>query len=178
MIKRFIPKFYAKSIYDISLDFYKKLNIKLIISDLDNTLDAFDSGEPSKKAKDLVNNIKTNGIDFVVISNNTKKRVSKYCNLLSVDFISSARKPFSWKIKRYIKRLNIDPKNVIIVGDQTVTDICAGNGAKILTVLTDKLVEKDQPTTKFNRIFDKKIRKKLLEKNLLLNWEDYLNGNN
>lgn len=178
MFKRFIPEFHAKSIYDININFYKKLNISLIISDLDNTLDAFNDGAPSLKAIELVKNIRNSGIDFIVISNNTKKRVSKYCDVLNVNYISSAQKPFSYKIKKHIKKLNINPENVIIIGDQTVTDICAGNGAKIHTILTDKLVENDQITTKFNRIFDKRIRKKLKNKGLLREWEDYLDGNN
>ena len=102
MFKRFVPEFHAKSIYDININFYKKLNISLIISDLDNTLDAFNDGTPSLKAIELVKNIRNSGIDFIVISNNTKKRVSKYCDVLKVNYISSARKPFSYKIKKHI----------------------------------------------------------------------------
>ena len=39
--------------------------------------------------------------------------------------------------------------------------------AKMKSILVDKLVERDQKTTKFNRFFDIRIRKSLKKKNLL-----------
>ena len=66
-----------------------------------------------------------------------------------------------------MKSNKIDLNSVIMIGDQTVTDICCANNAKIMSILVDKLVERDQPTTKFNRFFDKRIRKSLIKKKLL-----------
>ena len=59
-----------------------------------------------------------------------------------------------------------------MIGDQTVTDIACGNRARIKTVLTDKIVKEDQPTTHFNRLFDRPIRRKLARKNLLRDWRN------
>ena len=57
-----------------------------------------------------------------------------------------------------------------MIGDQIVTDISCANGAKVKSVLTEKLVPEDQPTTRFNRLFDNPLRKKLKKKNLLKDW--------
>ena len=176
MYKKFIPTFYAKNIYEIPVDFFIKQNIKVILLDLDNTLDAYNSFIPSENAQNLINNFKKENIKPIVISNNKSNRVSNYCKSLNIDFISNSMKPFAFKIKRYLKQYSIDKKNVILIGDQTVTDIVAGNRAKIKTILCDKLVEVDQPVTRFNRFFDKKIRNKLKKKNLLKDWRIY--GNN
>ena len=49
MLKRFIPTFYSKSIFDVPLDFYKKNNIKIVFTDLDNTLDSYKVLSPSQR---------------------------------------------------------------------------------------------------------------------------------
>ena len=174
MLKKFVPFAHALNIYEVSVDFYIKNNIKVILCDLDNTLDAYNVFSPSEKAHELVKKIQENNIDFYIISNNHGKRVKKYASELGVKCVFGARKPFAFKVKKFLKQMKIKKENVIIIGDQTVTDIACANGAKIKSILTDKLVEIDQPTTRFNRFFDKRIRKRLLKKNLLIDWRNYL----
>ena len=40
-MKRLIPDYYCKSIFDIPMSFFKENNITHVFSDLDNTLDAY-----------------------------------------------------------------------------------------------------------------------------------------
>ena len=55
-----------------------------------------------------------------------------------------------------------------MVGDQITTDVIAANGAGIRAVLTDPLDPDNEPfTTRFNRLFDRRWRKKLSKKGLL-----------
>lgn len=170
MLKRFIPFAHAKSIFEIDVSFYKKLKIKYVLADLDNTLDSYKQKTPLKKAKELKSKLSENGIELIIVSNNTGKRVSKYSEELSVRRFSSLRKPFAIKLKKVLKKNGIQNDEVIMIGDQIVTDIRCANGAKIKSVLTEKLVKEDQPTTRFNRLFDNPLRKKLNKKNLLKDW--------
>ena len=172
MLKRFIPFAHAESIYRIDLSFFTKLGIKYVFADLDNTLDSYKQATPLEKAKELKANLEKLGIELIIVSNNTGTRVQKYSKELGVRHFSSLAKPFSFKIKRIMKTANIKPEEVIMIGDQTVTDISCANGAKIKSILTDKLVEEDQPTTRFNRLFDKPLRRKLQKKNLLKDWRE------
>ena len=172
MIKRFIPFAHAESIYLIDLSFYQKLGIKYVFCDLDNTLDSYKQATPLEKAKELKTNLEKLGIELIIVSNNTGKRVQTYSKELGVRHFSSLAKPFSFKLKKIMKRANIKPDTVLMVGDQIVTDISCANGAKIKSVLTEKLVPEDQPTTRFNRLFDNPLRKKLKRKNLLKDWRE------
>lgn len=172
MLKTFIPFAHAKTIYDIDFVFFKKIGIKYIISDLDNTLDAFDTFTPGEEALNFKRKCDENGIKLILISNNHSKRVTDYARDLNVVCLSSACKPFKRRLLKFIKNLDINKDNVIIIGDQTVTDIACGNRAKIKTILTDKFVERDQPTTKFNRFFDKRIRRRLAKKKKLKDWRE------
>ena len=170
MCKRFIPFAHAQSIYEIPVDFYAKNNVKLLLIDLDNTLDSYRLYAPTERAIDIVNQIKQTGVIPVVVSNNTAKRVGQYAESLKVDFLSSTRKPFSWKIKKFLKERNIDSQDVMLIGDQMMTDVLAAKGAKIRVVLTEKIVKEDQFTTHFNRLLDRPIRKHLNKKGKLPDW--------
>lgn len=170
MLKRFIPFAHAKSIYEIDVNFYKKLNIKYVFADLDNTLDSYKQKTPLALAKKLKYELESNGIELIITSNNTGKRVEKYSNDLGVKYWPHVGKPFARGLLKIINKLNIDKEQTIMVGDQIVTDISCANGAKIKSILTEKLVKEDQPTTRFNRLFDNILRKKLRRKKLLKDW--------
>lgn len=170
MLKRFIPFAHAESIFEIDLSFYKKIGIKYVFADLDNTLDSYKQATPLEKAKELKSKLEKEGIELIIVSNNTSARVQKYSKELGVRHFSSLAKPFSAKLKKIMRRSNIKPDEVVMIGDQIVTDISCANGAKVKSVLTEKLVKEDQPTTRINRLFDNPLRKKLKRKNLLKDW--------
>ena len=170
MLKRFIPFAHAESIFEIDLDFFSKLGIKYVFADLDNTLDSYRQQTPLEPAVKFKEELAKRGIELIIVSNNRGKRVQKYSKELGVRHWSSLGKPFAIRIKKFMKRLNIKKDEVIMIGDQIVTDISCANGAKIKSVLTEKLVPEDQPTTRFNRLFDNPLRRKLKRKNLLKDW--------
>ena len=170
MCKRFIPFAHAQSIYEIPVDFYTKNGVKLLLIDLDNTLDSYRLYTPTERAIQVVDEIKKTGITPVVVSNNTAKRVGQYAESLGVDFLSSTRKPFSRKIKKFLKEKSIEPAEAMLVGDQLMTDVLAAKGAHIRVVLTEKIVKEDQFTTHFNRLLDRPIRRHLRRKGKLPDW--------
>ena len=170
MCKRFVPYVHAQSIYEIPVDFFKRNGVNLLIIDLDNTLDSYRLLEPTDRAINLIKEIKSANITPVVVSNNTAKRVGKYAQSLQIDYLSSARKPFSHKLRRFLKERNVNPEEAMLVGDQLITDVLAANGAHIRVVLTEKIVKEDQFTTHFNRLLDRPIRAHLRKKGKLPDW--------
>ena len=170
MFNRFIPFAHAQSIYEIPVDFYIKNNVKVLLMDLDNTLDSYRLYEPTERAVQLVEEIKKAGIVPIVVSNNRGKRVSTYANALGVEYIHSARKPFSGRIKKFLKEKNVPVENSMLVGDQMMTDVLAAKGAHLRIVLTEKIVKEDQWTTHINRLFDRPIRNHLRKKGKLPDW--------
>lgn len=172
MNKNHIPFAYGKSIYDVDISFYKAFSIDTLFVDLDNTLDSYKQETASDRAKDLKQRLEREGIRMIIVSNNTSKRVSLYANSLGVEYVNSIGKPFAFGLNKAIKRLGLAKERVMLIGDQTTTDIPCGNHAGIKTLLVDKLVDDDQWTTRFNRIFDKRRRERLKEKKLLIDWRN------
>ncbi|MGM9857788.1 MAG: YqeG family HAD IIIA-type phosphatase [Bacilli bacterium] len=173
MNKLVIPTYYAKSLFEVDILFFKKNNIHYLFTDLDNTLDSFKQKEPTDKVIALKKLLIENDIELIIISNNKGPRVSQYADALGVRYLSKAGKPFPSKIRKYMASNKIKAEEVIMVGDQLMTDIKSGNGAHIKTMLTEPIVQEDQWQTRFNRMFDKPVRKRLKTKNLLNDWRNY-----
>ena len=172
LFKSFVPFAHSASIYEIDTDFYKRNGVKALFMDLDNTLDSYRARVPQQRTIDYVNRVKEAGITPIIISNNKAKRVSGYANLLGVEFLSSAHKPFSRRIKKEIASRGLTNQDVMLVGDQMMTDVLAARRAKIKVVLTEKIVKEDQWTTHINRIFDRPIRKYHRKRNNLVDWRN------
>ena len=170
LFKSFVPFAHAESIYEIDTEFFKRNGVKTLFIDLDNTLDSYKAKEPKERSINLVNNLKKSGITPVIISNNKAHRVCGYAEKLGVEFLPSARKPFSKKIKLELAKRKLTPGDVMLVGDQMMTDVLAAHGAKIRVVLTEKVVKEDQWTTHINRILDRPIRRYHRKRGNLKDW--------
>ncbi len=172
MFKAFVPFAHAQNIYEIPVDFYKKLGIKVLMMDLDNTLDSYKLFLPTEKAVKLIEELKANGIRPIVVSNNRGKRVKSYAEALNIEYVSSAKKPFPHALNRAINTFCINRDELLFVGDQMMTDVLATHFAHIRIILTEKLVKEDQWTTHINRIFGRIIRHYLKKKNKLTDWRE------
>ena len=170
MCKRFIPYAHAKNLYEIDIDFFVFLGAKYLFLDLDNTLDSYRSMVPNETTINYINNLKDKGITPIILSNNRGERVRGYSEKLGVECKHSVGKPFSVNVKKLLKQRGIDKNEVIMVGDQMITDVCCGNGAKIKVILTDKLVKEDQITTRFNRFFERPFRSYCMKHGKLIDW--------
>lgn len=176
MLKRYIPYACAKNVYEIDPQFFVKEKVKYLFLDLDNTLDSYRQKTPTDKAIRLKDDIEKLGIKIYIISNNTGKRVSYYAKKLNVSFLNSIGKPFAFKINKFLKKNNIDPNEVMMVGDQLITDIAMSNRAKIKSIYVDKLVKEDQITTRINRIFERPIKHRLEKRHLFTSWKERFYG--
>ena len=170
MFKSFVPFAHAQSVYEIPVDFYQQQGVKLLLIDLDNTLDSYRLFVPTERAVKLLTSLKETGLNVVIVSNNRARRVQSYASSAGCACISSARKPFAGRIKKFLKENNYLPEETMLVGDQLITDVLFGKHAHVRVVLTEKVVKEDQFTTHFNRLLDRPIRKHLRKKGRLPDW--------
>lgn len=164
---KLLPSWYAESIYNINTNVLMKQGIKNLFFDLDNTLVPFFYKVPDNKVIDFINDLKKQGFNVIVTSNNTKKRVSTFAEPLNVKYLNSAGKPGIKKIKRYLAENNYSLDETCIIGDQLLTDIICAKRLKIKSILLKPACDKDLIKTKLNRFIDNRIRKKMFKKNLL-----------
>ena len=156
--KSYEPKCYYKDIYSVNYQRLKKLGIKLLIFDLDNTLGLIKDKVMPKKSKELITKLK-NDFKIVVASNNFKRRVNLFVDNLC-DYVSMSLKPTKRLVRVINKRYNFSNNEICIIGDQLVTDIKLGNKVGYYTILTDPLGE-DGKVSLLNRMNEKKVKEEI-----------------
>ena len=165
-MEKYIPDMYQKSIYAIDYDKLIKRGIKCLLFDLDNTITPVKMKTPSKKTKKFFSDLKEKGFKVIIFSDSPKKRVKPFKDALDVDCAASAHKPHPKKFLQVLKEYNYSISEIAIIGDQILTDIVGGNNIGITTILVNPISPIDFIWTKFNRFREKKIIKKLEQKNI------------
>jgi HAD superfamily phosphatase (TIGR01668 family) len=163
---KFYPNMYQKDIHSINYKKLKKLGIKCLVYDLDNTIALIDQHTISDETKKLILDLKKDFI-VVIISNNITKRVKGYADSLECDFVANAIKPFSKGYRKIEKKYNLKPNEMCMIGDQILTDIYGGNKFGMFTVFVDPLGKKDLKITSLNRFIENRILKKYKEKDIM-----------
>ena len=153
----FRPRYTIDTIYHLDTDVLQQMNAKAVFSDLDNTLLAWNEFETAKKMDELNQRLAKAGIKLVVISNNNAERIGKVLNPYQIDFVAKSRKPLPFAITKKREQLGLAKDQVMMVGDQLITDIQAGNLAGVESVLVKPLVETDKWNTRINRFLEKII---------------------
>ncbi|MGX6978609.1 YqeG family HAD IIIA-type phosphatase [Vagococcus elongatus] len=171
MFSKYKPTWMIEAIYQLTPEQLKKHNIKGILTDLDNTLIAWNNPKGTKEFHDWMNQMENAGIPVIVVSNNNRRRVSKAVEKINLDFIHGALKPLSFGIHRGVDKLGIDANQVVMVGDQIMTDIRAANAAGIRSILVKPIVNTDSWKTKFNRGMEKIVMRHLLKKHPGMIWK-------
>ena len=154
----FRPNMYKKNIFEIDYNKLKKQGITCLIFDLDNTLGLIEHEKCPLKTKKLLKELQK---DFLILisSNNTKKRIAPYLKDLGIGGVAFSLKPSTKGLRKIKKHYNLNKKEMVMIGDQIVTDILSGNRYKIMTILVDPLGEKDLRITGLNRKIEARIIK-------------------
>jgi hypothetical protein len=172
-MKQLIPTYHAQNIYEVPVDFFAKVGIKNILLDLDNTLAGHNVLVADDRAKNYVSQLLAKGFNIIIVSNNRGPRVSQYAQSLGVEYRANMRKPLKKRFVRILSEKKFEKNATILVGDQLFTDVFVANRVGIRSMLVEKLVDNDQWTTRFNRMFETPQRKRLKRHNHLKNWREF-----
>lgn len=165
------PNWFADRIYDINPNTLISNGIKNIFFDLDNTLIPYYEELPYEETKKFVSYLKDKGLNIYVISNNHLGRVEKFSKELGCKFSYMSYKPLTFKLKKFIKKEKLNKNEIIIIGDQLLTDIICSKLLKIKSCLVTPACQGDLKKTKLNRFIDNIIRKKQIKKGYLIRFE-------
>lgn len=170
--RRFSPDVYVKSL--AHLDFTKLFlaGFRMILLDIDNTLAQHGSVYGTPYSFEQVARIHEAGLACTIISNARTKRAQTFAESLGIPYVPSAQKPSTKGIRQVLKRdLSLTESQMIIIGDQLLTDILAGNRAGILTILVDPVSEIEARQVKIKRPLEK-----MLKRMFKIHYKDYSEG--
>ncbi len=155
----FKPTIYCNNVTEINLDLLKKLDVKLILLDVDNTIVSYRDKEPINGSINWINTLKNNGYMVYIVSNNFEKRVSGVANTFALKHVSFALKPLTRGFLRAKKICGVSTKECLVVGDQVFTDILGANLAGMKSVLLDPVELETNWFITSRRVFERSIRK-------------------
>ncbi|MFC4022723.1 YqeG family HAD IIIA-type phosphatase [Oceanobacillus longus] len=171
MLTYFLPNEHVKSVFDIQPATLKNRGIKGIITDLDNTLVAWDVKDATPEVIQWFKLMKDHDIKVTIISNNNQERVEVFSEPLGTPFVFSARKPLSKAFKTVANEMGLKKEEVVVIGDQLLTDVLGGNLADLYTILVVPIVQTDGKITKFNRKIERRILNYFRRKGKI-SWEE------
>ncbi|MDM5315804.1 YqeG family HAD IIIA-type phosphatase [Fictibacillus sp. b24] len=171
MLKHFLPDQHVQNILDITPEMLVERGVKGIITDLDNTLVEWDRPEATPELIKWFTSIKEKGILITIVSNNTQHRVKSFSDPVGIPFIYSARKPMTKAFKRALKDMKLKNEEVVVIGDQLLTDVLGGNRLGLHTILVVPVASSDGFWTRFNRKIERIILSWMKRKGML-HWEE------
>lgn len=149
------PDYNLKNVYEINFEELKQKGIKCLMFDLDSTVMV------SKSASFLPETLAwfetfINDFEVAIISNNKKDSYIENANKIApCKVIGRADKPNPKVMGEYLKTVNIEPENAVMIGDRPLTDILAGKLLGCKTILVGSINPKENLPTKFVRALER-----------------------
>ena len=166
-----LPNEFVTSVFEITPEKLQDLGIKGIITDLDNTLVEWDRADATEELIEWLQIMKEAGIRIIIASNNNEARVKTFAEPLDIPYIHKARKPLRNAFYGAIIQLGLRPNEVVMVGDQLLTDVMGANRLGLHTILVKPVAQSDGFVTKFNRFIERRVFNDLKRKGKIT-WED------
>jgi len=161
--KKFIPNEFHNDFFDIDFKELYKNGLRLVLTDLDNTLISYAESKPTEKILLKFKEIEELGFEIIVISNNVPSRISVFLEGTKYKGVGNARKPLLIGLRKALRlaEKKYSHKQTVIIGDQLMTDVYCANRFHSYSILVNPLKKKTEKWyTKFNR----KVEVKMLEK--------------
>ena len=166
--KKFIPTIYKETVFDVDYNKLYEKGIRLILTDLDNTLVSYKDDEVNSKLLTWLEERTQEGFEIMIISNNSSEiRVKEFARKLDIQYLSRAMKPLKCGFKKVLKKASrkYSPNEVVAIGDQLMTDVFAANRMNYTSILVKAIDRKTEKwTTRFNRILERHVLRKIEEK--------------
>lgn len=151
-------------ITDITPEFLSSLGITALLLDVDNTLSEHDSQSPYPGSLEWVSSMRKNGIQMIILSNNTRERVEPFAAQYGLPFLTYAMKPLPVGYLRAVHQLGVSHRNCAAVGDQIFTDIVGANLCGIKSILLEPILEETSRSFRIRRKLERSIRGKMAVK--------------
>ncbi|SFH66811.1 YqeG family HAD IIIA-type phosphatase [Pisciglobus halotolerans] len=178
MFTQFKPTWMVEAIYQITPDQLREQGVKAVLTDLDNTLIAWNNPDGTEELIEWIDRMKLADIPVIILSNNSDDRIKRVAELLKLRYIPRALKPFKKGFTEASKQLQLEKHEILMVGDQIMTDIWGANRSGIRSVLVRPIIDSDAWNTKINRFFELHIMRALIKNDPDMKWRNGIHDRN
>ena len=138
------PDYNLKNVYEINFEDLKNQGIKCLMFDLDSTLMISKSGSFLPETLEWFKTFEKD-FEIAIISNNKNDKYIETANKIApCRVIGKADKPNPKVMNEYLKSINIQPEQAVMIGDRPLTDIMCGKNLGCKTILVDSITRKEE----------------------------------
>ncbi len=139
----------------VTPEFLKKIGVKVLLCDIDNTLAPYEMATPDENIVNWVNSLKKENIKLCFVSNNGKERVELFAKDLDVPYIWKSGKPLRRSVKNSLPLVGGEKDTCAILGDQLLTDVLTARFSGIISLYVPSIKKVNTPFFKFKSAIEK-----------------------
>jgi HAD superfamily phosphatase (TIGR01668 family) len=151
----FAPHLSLDSVADLTATNLERLGRKALLLDIDGTLKAYRSERVAPETVAWIESLKHADIRLCLVSNGKHHRIERIAQELRVPFVAQAFKPFPFRCRAALRKIDVIPEHAAMIGDQLFADILAGRLAGMLTILVRPMSLDEPCWTRIKRPFER-----------------------
>ncbi len=129
------PSFKFRRVEEITPEFLRSQDIRLLLLDLDNTLIPYSTVEPRESVARWLEDVRAAGITPFIVSNSKRTRPAVFAEAFGLPYIQRARKPSPRGVREAMETVGEAREHTALVGDQIYTDMLAASLAGVTGLL-------------------------------------------
>lgn len=133
--------------------------------DVDSTLKDHPATEFPPAVHRWVSDLKAADIRVCLVSNGGAERIGGLAAMLDVEFVAKAMKPLPRGCRIALRKLGLEPAEVLMVGDQVFADVMAGRLAGLRSILVRPTSPHEPWFTRIKRPFERVVLRTLTSRN-------------
>jgi len=157
MLSLVTPHLQLESILELKIERLRSLGLDGLLLDLDCTLKDYPDNGFRREVMDWVQTLSSNGIILCILSNARPRRIEPLARELKIPFVAQAFKPFPFGCRIAMRRLQLNPQQTALVGDQLFSDILAGRLAGLFTILVRPTSPEEPLFTRVKRPLERQV---------------------
>ncbi len=134
MLNLFCPRGFAPEVRAIDFDALWQAGYRGLLFDVDNTLVPH-GADSTPEVDALFARLRRIGFRCLILSDNGPDRIRRFLTNIDADFIDNAGKPRKRGYREALRRLELPPQQVLMIGDQVFTDVLGANRCGIPSIL-------------------------------------------
>ena len=158
-----LPDYIFASYRDVTPEFLRKIGVKALLIDIDNTLAPYEMPEPDDAIRAWFKCLAESGIQATLVSNNDKERVELFNVTLGLPAYYKSGKPFAKNLRKAMAAMGTDETNTAMLGDQLLTDAAAGKHIGLRTIIVPPIRDKNNAFFRSKRAMEVKHIKKYVK---------------
>ena len=165
-MKDFLTPDYMFGTFDeITPAFLKSIGVRALLIDIDNTLAPYEEPDPNERIMAWFEELKKNGIQASLVSNNHAPRVERFNKPLGLIAYPNSGKPSRKTLERAMRELGATHAETAMLGDQLLTDCFAGKHIGLRSIIVPPIKDKTNLFFRSKRFLERPFIRKYAKKN-------------